>query len=43
MGFEVVYTKDKAVPTLSSTVSNFDNKIASIYAWWFSVDSCFNA
>jgi hypothetical protein len=30
IGLDVEYTKDNAVPTLSSTVSNLDNKIASI-------------
>jgi len=39
MGLEVAYTKDRAVPTLSSTVSNFDSKIASISGLKVSVDS----
>lgn len=32
IGFPVLYTNDRAVPTLSSTVSNLDNKIALISA-----------
>ena len=31
IGFEVEYTRERAVPTLSSTVSNLDRRIASIY------------
>jgi hypothetical protein len=43
IGFDVEYTKDNAAPTLSSTVSNFDNNIASISGEKFSVASYFNA
>ncbi len=43
IGLDVEYTNDKAVPTLSSTVSNFDNKIASIWGVKSALDSSFNA
>ena len=43
IGFEVEYTRDKAAPTLSSTVSNFERRIASISGLKLSVASSTSA